>query len=68
MEREIQHRKGLISDWESSANDYEERLGLLKEERECMQNMTCQFMRLWLTDYVSHCVYVANSLQSHIIG
>ena len=35
VEREIQDRKRLISYWESRAKDHEERLGLLKEEREC---------------------------------
>ena len=31
----IQHYKGRVSEWESEATGYEERLGLLKKEGEC---------------------------------
>jgi hypothetical protein len=34
-EREIQYCKGAVSEWESQATGYEERLGLLKKEGEC---------------------------------
>ena len=31
----IQHYKGLVSEWESKAAGYEEKLGLLEKEGEC---------------------------------
>ena len=34
-ERWIQRYKGLVSEWESDATGYEEKLGLLKKEGEC---------------------------------
>ena len=34
-EGEIQHSKGWVSEWESKATGYEERLGLLEKEGEC---------------------------------
>ena len=33
-EREIQNNKWMVNEWESEANGYEERLGLLKKKGE----------------------------------
>ena len=55
-EGQIQYYKGLISEWESKATSYEERLGLLeKEEGECRtwqylcEWIWCLFELTWLT-------------------
>ena len=44
VEKEIQHYKGKVSEYESSAAGYEERLRLLEKEGECR---TWQCSCLW---------------------
>ena len=55
VEREIQRYKGEVSECESDAAGYEERLGLLEKEGEC-RTWQCSCEWIWLLLLTCDCV------------